>query len=216
MIYLTEFNWQKFKVDGKEVSYDRNQFEKFVKEVPPYGLSSTVDKLRDMCEDDDELLAWIARAKVGKKGGFQDNKNAKKTNRDNITVRFEGSDSESENPKKRIRDHKAENSRRASGTGRDNALKTLSEKRPDLFQAVLSKKISAHAAMVQAGFRQRTVMISADDAGRAARSILGKCDVDYYNTMHALKIKFFCEKYELNLERAISVYTLLWYKSLYI
>ena len=49
-----------------------------------------------------------------------------------------------------------------SGTSRDRALRMLRDKRPDLHARVLADEISPHAAMISAGFRQKTITVPFD------------------------------------------------------
>ena len=48
---------------------------------------------------------------------------------------------------------------RAAGTTRDRALRRLPDHRPNLHARVLAKKLSAHAAMIEAGFLARTFTV---------------------------------------------------------
>ncbi len=51
-----------------------------------------------------------------------------------------------------------------TGTARQQALRRLRSQRPDLHARVLAKELTAHAAMVEAGFRSRTVQVPLDTA----------------------------------------------------
>jgi hypothetical protein len=57
------------------------------------------------------------------------------------------------------------------GNSHDQALRRLRKDRPDLHAEVLAKRLSAHAAMVQAGFRPKTATIRISDAESAARTL---------------------------------------------
>jgi hypothetical protein len=48
---------------------------------------------------------------------------------------------------------------RPEGNSRDKALRRLRDHRPDLHAQVLANELSAHAAMVEAGFRPRTFTV---------------------------------------------------------
>jgi len=61
---------------------------------------------------------------------------------------------------------------RPSGTSKEAGLRRLRKDRPDLHTEVLAGRLSTHAAMVKAGFRQRKISIpvtSAEDAAKALR-----------------------------------------------
>jgi len=57
---------------------------------------------------------------------------------------------------------------RPSGNSEEAALRRLRKDRPDLYQRVIEKKLSAHGAMVQAGFRPRTITVPVDVKAAAA------------------------------------------------
>lgn len=59
-----------------------------------------------------------------------------------------------------------------NGTAQDQALRKLRKDRPDLHAEVLAGRLSAHAAMVDAGFRHRTATVRCDDAKAAVRTLL--------------------------------------------
>lgn len=60
---------------------------------------------------------------------------------------------------------------RPDGNSSDQALRRLRSSRPDLHTEVLAGNLSAHAAMVDAGFRPKTVTVRLDDAERAAQTL---------------------------------------------
>ncbi|MEU1418361.1 hypothetical protein [Kitasatospora sp. NPDC005751] len=57
------------------------------------------------------------------------------------------------------------------GTSRAAALRRLRKDTPELHAEVLAGRLSAHAAMIQAGFRRRTVSVPVDDAEATARAL---------------------------------------------
>lgn len=59
-----------------------------------------------------------------------------------------------------------------NGNAQDQALRKLRKDRPDLHAEVIAGRISAHAAMVNAGFRHRTATIRCDDPQAAVRTLL--------------------------------------------
>ena len=59
----------------------------------------------------------------------------------------------------------------ADGTSTEQALRRLRKDRPDLHEAVLEERLSAHAAMVEAGFRPRTATVRLDDPEKIATTL---------------------------------------------
>jgi hypothetical protein len=57
------------------------------------------------------------------------------------------------------------------GNARAAALRRLRKDAPELHADVLAGRLSAHAAMVQAGFRHRTISVPVDDAEAVARAL---------------------------------------------
>lgn len=60
---------------------------------------------------------------------------------------------------------------RPSGNSESAALRRLRKDRPDLHADVLARKLSAHAAMVKAGFRRRTATIRTDSPKAVAKAL---------------------------------------------
>lgn len=109
--------------------------------VDSRGLDTTVERVRDLIQRDVELVDLLDRELQGKQGGRTDLVN-------NVN----------EVP-------------RPEGNARATALRKLRKDAPDLHAQVLAEKISAHAAMVQAGFRPRTLSVRLDDPISIARSL---------------------------------------------
>ena len=57
------------------------------------------------------------------------------------------------------------------GNSNTYALRKLRKDRPDLHQQVLDGEMSPHAAMIEAGFRKKTLTIPADVDGAARRLV---------------------------------------------
>ncbi len=137
---------------GELVSFER--FEDFVTTPPLEGLGSSLKQLRNICQEDRTALDWLDRATVGGHGGDRKSQDIKSHN---ITLE--------EVPKAR------------TGTSNTYALRKLRKDRPDLHQRVLADEISPHAAMVEAGFRKKTLTVPAGiDA--AARVLIKHFDPD--------------------------------------
>lgn len=69
---------------------------------------------------------------------------------------------------------------RPDGTSRRAALRRLRKDRPDLHEKVAAGELSAHAAMIQAGFRSRTISVPAsrpESIARALRKHLNEDDL---------------------------------------
>lgn len=77
-------------------------------------------------------------------------------------------------PGRPIKDHETLNNVMdyPEGNTREAALRRLRTQRPDLHDAVIAGEVSAHAAMVAAGFRRKTFTVPAGDAQRAMKAIL--------------------------------------------
>ncbi len=124
---------------GELVRFDR--FEDFVTAPPLEGLGSSVRQLKHLCRDDKAALDALDRATVAERG----------------------------------RPHKAEenvsnrNNKPDKGTTASYALRKLRKDRPDLHEQVLQGALSPHKAMIEAGFRKKTLTVPADldAAGRA-------------------------------------------------
>ena len=150
-IVLESESWKERPVKARGGDPARfTYFEQFVDEPLPDGLGITMETLRDLCRKDIELLDWLNSATSGRQGERTDLV-------DNI-----------------------HNVTQPSGTSQQQALRKLRKDRPDLHERVLSRGISAHGAMVEAGYRPKTVTVKADPAAfaRAARKHLTQDEID--------------------------------------
>ncbi len=94
--------------------------------------------LKRMCRDDRTALDALDKVTTGKRGG--DQKSAEVIiNTDIISI-----------DSKRNEQH---------GTQREYALRKLRDDAPSLHARVLAGELSPHAAMLEAGFRKRTISI---------------------------------------------------------
>lgn len=156
---IKEGMWKRriVKATKQEVGFDR--FQDFVTTPPLEGLGTTLPLLRDACRSDLEALDLLDQETVGGPGGNnnpygQEGKPGDGINTDNIMV-----DSHSGEPE--------------HGTSRTYALRRLRTHRPDLHADVLAGAITPHAAMIEAGFRQKTATIQLDPA-KAAQALYRK------------------------------------------
>jgi hypothetical protein len=69
-------------------------------------------------------------------------------------------------------DHNVINRKSPWGTSRQQALRVLRTKRPDLHADVLEGRLSPHAAMVAAGLRHPTLTVPGDDVTHAVRKLI--------------------------------------------
>lgn len=141
--------WQERVVEetGEVVTFER--FEDFVTTPPLEGLGSTVRQLKHLCRDDKPALDAIDRA-------TQREAHRPVSNNNVITSSAE---------------------KTVQGNSETYALRKLRKDRPDLHERVLEDEISPHAAMIEAGFRQRTITVPSD-VRKAARTLSRHFDPD--------------------------------------
>lgn len=136
--------WKEFTPPGMDEPVVHKSFDSFITANPPNGLGATVDLIKRVVADDKAAMDEFDKAVQNPVG--------KHTDVDNINIS------------------------RADGTSESHALRRLrkeAKENPEvaeLREQVLAGNLSAHAAMVQAGFRPRTFTIRADPES-AARTI---------------------------------------------
>jgi uncharacterized protein YbjQ (UPF0145 family) len=113
-------------------------FTDFVVTPPLKGLGSTVDLVRRIVADDMLALDLL----------------------DQVLQNPVGTNQHTEG--------KANGLTQLAGNGREKALRRLRKDAPELHAAVLAGQLSAHAAMVEAGFRLRTVSVPVGEPDRIA------------------------------------------------
>lgn len=133
-ILLRDEAWRHrvIKQTGKVATFDR--FQDFVEANLCAGLESTVEQLRHLCRDNLVVLDLIDQAVQEKPG-----KRASTDIIDNV-----------------------KNITPADGNGRSFALRRLRSQRPDLHSKVVKGELSPHSAMIEAGFRQKTLTVPLD------------------------------------------------------
>lgn len=72
---------------------------------------------------------------------------------------------------------------RPTGTSKDYALRRLRKDAPELHAGVLAGRLSAHAAMVQAGFRPKTFTVRADSAEDVAATLRRRLPPEVLNEL---------------------------------
>lgn len=137
--------WRDFVTPrGNPVHHDR--FAEFVTVPPTEGLGASVDLIRRVVANDPKTLDLLDQALQNPVGG---------SNKINLN------DDDSNNENDLVR---------PSGTSKDYALRRLRKDAPELHAEVLAGNLSAHAAMVKAGFRPKTFTVRPDPAS-AARTL---------------------------------------------
>lgn len=140
-------------------------FEAFVTASPLNGLGTTVDTLKDLCRHRKEALDAIDRATQRPHGGDRTGKF------NNIQL--------APSP---------------VGTSESAALRRLRKDRPDLHARVLlpagdPARLTAHGAMILAGFRPRTITVRPSDAPSMARTLRKHMDPEQRRLLADLLMK---------------------------
>ncbi|WP_405812626.1 hypothetical protein OG241_50210 [Streptomyces sp. NBC_01390] len=141
---VEEEAWRAFITPlGRLVEHER--FVDFVAAPPTEGLGATMELIRKIVADDPVACDLLDQAVAGRQGRRRDLL-------DDI--------------------QKVAEAAAPSGTSRAAGLRRLRKNRPDLHAEVLAGRMSTHAAMIRAGFRQRKLSIpvsSTEDAAMALR-----------------------------------------------
>ena len=132
---------------GERVAFDR--FTDFVTTEPLEGLGADLPILRRLCCGNPEALDAI----------------------DRVTQNANGGDRRSANRLYNVQTDAP------AGNSAARSLRKLRNQAPTLHQRVLDGELSPHAAMVEAGFRKKTMTIPADVDG-IARAIMRRFDPD--------------------------------------
>jgi len=144
---LRDETWRHFVTRlGKEVRHER--FADFVTTPPLAGLGANVALVRRLVADDTEALALFEKALKSDQqhGGDRVSAEARsKVNNINLAP--------------------------PRGTSKDYALRKLRKDAPELHAEVLAGRLSAHAAMVKAGFRPPTFTVRADSPQSVAATL---------------------------------------------
>lgn len=127
---------------GHVVKFDR--FEDFVTTPPLDGLGATMGLLRNLVRDNPEALDALDAENQRPHGG------------DRRSEEFKGNNVPVERPQ---------------GNTAAKALRRLRAQKPDLHARVLAGELSPHAAMIEAGFRHRTLTVPCEPTA-AARALI--------------------------------------------
>lgn len=143
---LREQSWREFVTQrGEQVRHAR--FERFVTMPPLKGLGSStrlITKIVDAIDDEAERVEardLLDQALAGRQG--------ERTDLGNIVTEVS----------------------RPEGNSQAKALRRLRKDRPDLHDEVLAGRLTAHAAMIQAGFRRKTVSVPVDRPEAVANTL---------------------------------------------
>lgn len=142
---LLEGAWKQFVTPrGELVRHD--QFIDFVTTPATAGLGANIDVVRRIVSADPEATDLLDQALQNRHGGDRRSGDAIKL--DNIQL----------DPA-------------PSGTSREAGLRRLRKDAPELHAEVLAGRLSAHAAMVRAGFRRKTVSVPVDRPEAVAKTL---------------------------------------------
>jgi len=136
------------QVTKQRVQYD--SFVEFVEDDPPEGLGTTLDQLRSILDGHEEAKTLIEEASTAEHGGDRGNQHTDgKVN--NINHGNGG---------------REDDRSRSTGTSLDYTLSRLKRDHEELYENVCNDEMSAHAAAVEAGFRQErtTILLSVESA----------------------------------------------------
>lgn len=157
---LREEAWREFVTPRGEL-VKHERFVDFVTTPPTKGLGASVDLIKRLVEPDPEAADLLDQALQNREGNPGTNNNVISSGETN-----------------------------PQGNTRARALRRLRKDKPELHADVLAGRLSAHAAMVQAGFRPKTVSVpvsqpdsiaaalrrhlSPDDIARLIKLLLGE------------------------------------------
>ena len=130
--------WKRVEVPQTKSIETFDTFTDYVTTSPPWGLGITVDNLLKLIDITKDMEAYnmVDEATKGKAGKTWDSRTQEKNTVSNRN-----------------------NNNRPVGTSKQNAIRRLRKSRPDLLQSVVNNEMSANAAMIEAGFRKKTVTI---------------------------------------------------------
>ena len=135
---------------GEHVTHER--FDRFVDAEPLEGLGTDVETIRRLFRDFPRYLSDLTE--LLRRGGGRPGAGTGTVNNIN-------------------------GSTRPVGTSQEQALRQLRQSRPDLHEQVIDGLLSAHAAMVEAGFRPRTATVRLDDPAKIANTLRKKLSPEH-------------------------------------
>ncbi len=163
---IREEMWREFYVDRTKELVTHTRFADFVAAQPMKGLGADIKLLKRTCSGDEDALKLLDLIDEAEKNNDGNPTGANQYQSGTVDI--------------------INGSTRPTGTSRQHALRKLRTGRPDLHARVLAKKLSPHAAMIEAGYRVKSMTIPADPT-RAAQ----------YLKRHFTKTEFDAFKKEL-------------------
>jgi hypothetical protein len=145
---LKEGMWQHRIVPATGEVKDFTRFEEFVKEPPLLGLGADMGLIKRISSGDTELLDLLDENTANPHGGAI---YRMKNEFNNVKLELEAD--------------------APVGNSKQQALRKLRKDRPDLHEQVIKGEKTPHAAMVEAGFRKRSITVPLDTE-QAARTLL--------------------------------------------
>jgi len=138
--------WE-YREKGPHTEEKFDSFREFCTTDPPEGLGCEVQRLTNLCEDHPEVQKKIEEHTKADHGGDRRSEDAQ-TKVDNINHENEGS-----------------GRNRSSGTSKSYTLQRLERDAPELYEKVVADEMSANAAAIEAGFRDKTATIPIHKGG---------------------------------------------------
>ena len=138
---LAEEGWREFETVRGEI-VRHERFEEFVAAPPLKGLGSEISLIKRIVADDPEVVDLL----------------------DRVLQRQVGRPRE-------IVDNINNSEGRPSGNSQARALRRLRKDAPELHAEVIAGRLSAHAAMVKAGLRTRTISVPVEHPDRVAAAL---------------------------------------------
>lgn len=175
---LTEDKWRHF-VTARDEEVRHDDFRDFVTTPPLRGLGATEELIRRLVGDDIDVLRLLDQALVRKPGrpaGTTLTAAANRTAAVSATVDVEEAP-DREQVQETVSNRHSLVEPRPAGTTRARAVRKLQEHRPDLLDKVKSGEIkSVNAAMVQAGFREKTATVPLTRPEKIAKILRAELD----------------------------------------
>ncbi len=192
-LIISEKLWLSRTINGQQIEYKPTEFKKFVEDDYPQGLNNTIQTLEALCRHEPQLMSFLAKAKAGQSGGQVGNTNASKLQvnargrmverKDKTTVNNVNTRSD------RVGNSKSYAYNRLKSAAFDidpetrEIIGTKDQRIANLYQQVLSKKLSPNAAMIQAGFRRKTAIFYPGDVERTLKALLRYFDIEELRAM---------------------------------
>lgn len=155
-VVLRQQMWKHRIVLMTEQPRDYEDFIRFVTDAPYDGLGTTASTLDTLAHGDMDLEDLL----------------------DHAMQRPDGGDKRSENYRSTFDNIQGDLPEAPTGTSRAQAMRKLRSDAPALHKQVIAGDLSPHAAMVEAGFRKKTVSIPVDDVRAIARALVRHLTID--------------------------------------